>query len=162
MKTSYRYTTIKEMEACENIHDLLHEYSEESSVRGLPTPNAKAELYKSIEDTGALQTIGAFVDDKLIGFIVILSPIIPHYGALVCVVESFFVTKPYRKSGAGIRLLRMAEDFAKSKGSPGLLVSAPINGSLCDVLPHVGYTESNRVFFRKLDDDQSPLHTANE
>lgn len=152
-KVSYKFVTIDELEACANIHDLLHEYAEESAVKGLPSPNAKSELYKGLESTGALQAIGAFIDNELIGFILILSPVMAHYSALVCVVESFFVTKNKRNTGAGIKLLHYAEDFAKSKGSPGLLVSAPVNGVLCNVLPHIGYTESNRVFFKRLKDE---------
>lgn len=153
MAVTYKFITIDELEACDNIHDLLHEYAEESAVKGLPSPNAKAEIYKTLEGTGALQAIGALIDGVLIGFIVVLSPVMAHYSALVCVVESFFVTKLHRNSGAGIKLLRLAEDFAKGKGSPSLLVSAPVNGVLCEILPHVGYTESNRVFFRRLGDD---------
>jgi GNAT superfamily N-acetyltransferase len=152
MTVAYKFITIGEMEDCGNIHDLLDEYAQESAVKGLPSPNAKAELYKTLESTGALQAIGAFIDGVLVGFIVVLSPVMAHYSALVCVVESFFVTKKSRNSGAGIKLLRLAEDYARSKESPGLLVSAPVNGILCDILPHVGYTESSRVFFRSLNE----------
>jgi GNAT superfamily N-acetyltransferase len=68
---------------------------------------------------------------------------------MVGVVESFFVGKAYRKSGAGLRLLHEAEKYALKNNLPGLLVSAPFGGDLAVVLPHVGYIETNRVFFRK-------------
>jgi GNAT superfamily N-acetyltransferase len=78
----------------------------------------------------------------------VLKPVIPHYGVAIAVTESFFVGKEYRKSGAGLKLLRAAE--AHAEGAPGLLVSAPVGGTLAEVLPHLGYRETNRVFFKEL------------
>lgn len=145
-----RTVTIQELGQSPNIHDLLQEYVAESAIADLPTPNAKIEIYQEIESTGTLHVIAGFMEDKLIGFIVIMSPVLPHYGALISVVESFFVSKQYRNTGAGLRLLRGAEDHAKSKGSPGLLISAPSGGVLESVLAGIDYTETNRVYFKKL------------
>ncbi len=145
-----RDSSIAEFEAAPNIWELLQLYADESAVKGLPSPSAKAELYKQLESTGALHSIGAFLGDELVGFITVLSAKLPHYGNLVSVAESFFVTKEHRKTGAGLRLLRSAEEHAKSVGSPGLLVSAPVGGDLAEVMPGVGYTESSRVFFKAL------------
>ena len=67
----------------------------------------------------------------------------------VATTERFFV-KAHRKTGAGLRLLRAAEEKARALGSPGLLVTAPFEGDLFQVLPRVGYQETNRVFFKSL------------
>ena len=69
---------------------------------------------------------------------------------MVATTESFFVDPDKRQSGAGIKLLRIAEAVAKDLGAVGLLVSAPFGGKLADVMEKVGYTETNRVFFRGL------------
>ena len=143
-----RGTTIAEMEAAPNMTALLDEYAAESAIKGLPAPAAKAEAYKDLERVGALYAIGAFLDGLLIGYITVLTPILPHYSAIVAVTESFFVAKEHRKTGAGLKLLREAEDYAKAVGSPGLLVSAPLGGSLAEVLGGVGYAETSRVFFK--------------
>ncbi len=37
---------------------------------------------------------------------------------------------------------------ARELGTPGLLVSAPMGGSLAEVLPRRGFAETNRVFFK--------------
>lgn len=140
--------SIAEMEATSNISELLEEYAAESAIDGLPKPSAKIETYKQLERTGALHALGAFSNDLLIGYITILSPVLPHYSAVVAVAESFFVAKAHRKTGAGLKLLRDAEEYARNIGSPGLLVSAPFGGNLAEVLPHVGYSETNRVFFK--------------
>ena len=143
-----RACTISELMGVSNFNDLLEEYAEESSIPGLPKPSAKLDLYVNLETHGGMYTMCALYDGVLIGYISVLAPVLPHYSALVAVTESFFVAKEHRKTGAGIKLLRAAEDYAKSLKSPGLLVSAPFGGSLSDVLPRVGYAETNRVFFK--------------
>lgn len=100
-----------------------------------------------------LHVFSAATDFDLVGFITVLAPVLPHYGVPVAVSESFFVAKAHRKTGAGLKLLRAAEDMARSLGSPGLLVSAPFAGDLFHVLPHVGYVESSRIFFKKVRDE---------
>lgn len=131
-----------------NSKNLLDEYASESGIDGLPLPTAKGDMYNHMESTGSLHTIGAFLDEVLVGFITILTPILPHYSVLIAVTESFFVTKNNRKNGAGLKLLRTAEKYAKEKGSPGLVVSAPYGGSLAEVMSRIDYKETNRVFFK--------------
>lgn len=153
MALEIRDSNISELENAPNIHDLLLEYAAESAIKGLPHPSAKVSLYKTLEQNNSLHTIGAFLDGILIGYINILYPILPHYGAIIAVAESYFVAKEQRKTGAGLKLLRAAQEFAKTKNSPGILVSAPIGGDLAEVLPRVGYTETNRVFFMGFGDE---------
>lgn len=144
-----RKYSITELYAAENVKELFKEYEEESAIDGLPPIAAKKELYFHIESLGALNIFGAFLDNVLVGFVTVLSPIVPHYGIVVAVAESFFVAKQYRKTGAGLRLMRAAEDRAKEIGSPGILFSAPFGGQLSDVLAKKKYKETSRVFFRK-------------
>lgn len=148
-----RHCTISEMEAAPNIMALLDEYAAESSIAGLPHPSVKVETYKHLESTGAIYPIGAFIGGKLIGFVTVLSPVLPHYNVCVAVAESFFVSKEHRGSGAGLKLLHSAQERTKEVGACGLLVSAPMGGDLAEVLPRVGYTETNRVFFRSFSNE---------
>lgn len=148
MSIVIRKCTIAELESAPNISEILAEYSVESSIKGLPHPSAKVEMYKHLESIGTLITYGAFLDKELIGYITVLSPVMPHYSIIIAVTESFFVAKAHRKTGAGLKLLHEAEGYAKEVGSPGLLVSAPFGGNLAEVLPHIGYSETNRVFFK--------------
>jgi GNAT superfamily N-acetyltransferase len=127
---------------------LVDEYAAESSIEGLPHPKNKRETYEMLESVGALTVFGAYQDRHLIGFLTILLPIMPHYGEVVATTESYFVGADYRKSGAGLKLLRAAEVFAKEADAQGFLVAAPSGGRLAEVMPKLGYTESNRVFFR--------------
>lgn len=129
---------------------LAAEYAAESAIDGLPPPAAKMATYRQLERAGMLHAIAARHDDALVGFITVLAPVLPHYSVPVAVSESFFVARAHRCTGAGLRLLRAAEDKARALGSPGLLVSAPFEGNLFKVLPRVGYVETNRVFFKQV------------
>lgn len=147
--------TIADLEAASNIQNILAEYAAESSpdIEGLPRPMAKVDTYKHLETVNAIHIMGAFFDEILIGYIILIAPVMPHYSIRMAVSESFFVLKEYRKTGAGLKLLRAAEDWATGEGACGILVSSPTGGDLADVLPRVGYTETNRVFFRSLGDE---------
>lgn len=145
-----RKITISEVEENENFPNLAKEYAAESSIHGLPLPIEKIAAYRVIESTGIFQAYGAFLEEVLVGFIAVLTPIIPHYGVAITVSESFFVAKEHRKTGAGLKLLRVAHQHAIDAKSPGFLVSAPTGGDLAEVLPGLGYRETNRVFFKEI------------
>lgn len=130
---------------------LVDEYAEESSIAGMPEKNVDDAAYRSMEQLGMLHAFAAYDDEKLVGFISVLVAPIPHYSAKIGSTESFFVAKEYRKTGLGLRLLRIAEKAAKESGAVGFFVSAPYGGRLADVMPRIaGYSETNRVFFRSL------------
>lgn len=141
-------TTVAELEAAPNFGALLDEYAAESAIHGLPHPKARLELYKLMEASGMFKVFGAFIGDELVGFITVLTCILPHYSDYVSTTESFFVERAARPTGAGLSLLRKAEDYAKELSSKGLLVSAPFGSKLAEVLERTDYCETNRVFFK--------------
>lgn len=129
---------------------LAAEYKAEAAIAGLPDPDEKAASYDALEKSGFFHLYGAFLDGKVIGLVAVLAPVVPHYGAVVATAESFFVVGAHRKTGAGLKLLKAAEAQAKEAGSPGLLISAPYGGRLAQVMPRLGYRETNRVFFKEV------------
>ena len=131
---------------------LAAEYERESLIDGMPPPAPDWNAYSALEAAGLLHGFAASVDGTLVGFIAVLKAKLPRYAGPVAVTESFFVASAHRRTGAGLRLLRAAEDKARALGCPGLLVSAPSGGVLAKVLPHRGYAETNRVFFKELTD----------
>jgi GNAT superfamily N-acetyltransferase len=145
-----RPCTVAEFFSAPSASALMGEYGCEASIHGMPEPIAHRPSYEAMESAGALDVLVATVDGDLVGFLVLLTVLNPHYSQVLSVTESYFVASDHRKSGAGLELLRAAEDLARSKGSVAMLVSAPIGGRLADVMPHVGYRETNRVFFRGL------------
>lgn len=141
--------SVYDIENAPNVVGLLDEYSHECAIEGLPVPTANWPLYTKLEINGALQFLSATSNGWLIGLATVISTIVPHYAAITSVMESLFVLPEYRKTGAGLKLMRLAEKHAKEMGATGLLISAPFYGSLVNLLEKDNnYKETNRVFFR--------------
>lgn len=140
--------TVADLEAQPNFQALLDEYGRESRMAGMPEPKAKMPTYRALEKNGSLVCFGAFIDDFLCGFVTVLSYELQHYSAPASVSESIFVSEPYRKTGIGLDLIRTAKQYAKGKGSLGLLVSAPTDSALMKILEvSKDCEETNRVYF---------------
>mgnify|MGYP000226309768 CR=1 FL=1 len=145
-----RRCTIADLENAPNIDELLAEYAAEAGMLELGQAVPQWWLYRKMESTGLLHVIGAFVDDKLVGFINLVVMQRPHYEGLIASYESFFVADEYRSTGAGTGLLRTAEALSKSMGALGLFVNAAIGSRLermLDASP--AYRNTHRVFFRE-------------
>ena len=130
--------------------DIVSEYAAESAIEGLPSPVVRMDTYATLEKNGVMTVFLAFHGNNLIGFITLLFNELPHFGIKMAMSESFFVVERYRSTGAGLKLLRTAEKYAEELGSCGLLVSAPFEGKLAQVLERTDYVETNRVFFKRL------------
>lgn len=140
--------TVADIEADAQWLTLAREYSDECAILDLPTVE-KLEIYRSVEASGIFTAYKAMQDDLMIGFCAVITPVILHYGVACSMCESIFIGKAHRASGAGMQLIDRAIQHAKDAGSPGLLVTAPSNGALCKLLPHIGFNETNRVFLKE-------------
>lgn len=129
---------------------LFEAYSKESRNKDLPKHNPNWDLYHHMENSGMMRVFGAYADHSLVGFIVILLAPMPHYSHQIATVESFYVDPEYRSYGAGKRILKVAEDYAREMGSPVLYVTAPTGGRLDLAMPTLGYRPTNTIYCRKL------------
>lgn len=131
--------------------NLFVEYEKESSVLKRIPANPDVETYQALLNIGCLVCFGAYVDNKMVGFISVLSHTAPHYGVRISVTESFFVSIEYRSKGIGVKLLREAERYAKSIDSKYLMISAPVGSQLEKLMhTHKHYEPSNAIFLRSL------------
>ena len=143
--------TYAELEANSDFDALVTEYGKESCIEGMPEHNRDSAMYNTLEKAGVFQAFGAYDNDTLIGFIVVLVSNNPHYGKVIGTIESFFVSKAKRKTGAGLKLLRISEIFCKEFGAVGLFLSTPVESQLAKTMEKLSpYKETNRVFFRSL------------
>ena len=109
------------------------------------------EGYARMVDAGMLHPLGVFIDEELVGLCAVLVTPVPHFGGkVIASTETLFVAKAHRAGNVGLKLLNAAEEVAVLAGAGGLYVTAPSGGRLERLLPHVGYNETNRVFFRGL------------
>jgi GNAT superfamily N-acetyltransferase len=129
---------------------LLSDYANECSIAGMPRPIPHAGSYHALESTGAFFIFGAYIDGKLIGFMSVVMPILPHYSVRTATMESFFVSPNHRKGGTGLKLIKHVEVFSAEQGAVGLLITAPADSRLEKMLSRFDYRHTNTVFFRKL------------
>lgn len=143
-------STLAEIEASPDLPALLAEYADESANDDIGPASPQIPTYRAMEAAGLFHAFSAQLDGRLIGFMFLLLPVLPHFGKKVGVTESYFVAAEHRKTGAGLRLLQFAEKVALANGAVGILVSAPTGGRLEHVMPGIGYRETNRIFFKGL------------
>lgn len=144
-----RQISVAEAFANQAFPALCREYAAEAAIAGLPVPREKAVRIPSPGEASGSDVFclyGAFLGDELIGFVVLLTPVLPHYGAAIAVAESLFVGGAHRKTGAGMLLIRRAEKRAREVRSPGMLFSAPSGGRLSVLLPRIGYRKPTAFF----------------
>lgn len=133
-----------------NVGDLLGGYAAESANSSLGAYNPNRHAYLAMEQAGILYALCAWEDGKLIGFLVMLATVVPHYSRLAATSESFYVLPEKRSTGAGRELMKEAEKLAGELGCVGLFISAPVDSRLDLVLPRAGYKPTNNVYFKCL------------
>ena len=134
----------------EDAWELFREYANESSIREMPPFNPDVDLYIKLEQSGVLRCLGSFVDNVLVGFGILLVTQNPHYSVRIATVESVFVTKAHRDTGAGLKLIYALKRQAKEQGAVALFASAPTHSQLDRVLSTMGWAHTNQVYCRSL------------
>ena len=133
-----------------HIDSLLREYSDESRGALVPVVKTDIVLYKTLEDLGILDLIVVYDDEVIVGFISLMTTVMPHYSEKASTVESIFVLKEHRKFGTGKILVNKAESIAKSKSAKVMFMSAPKDGVLSKVVGTYGFTETNTTYTKKI------------
>jgi GNAT superfamily N-acetyltransferase len=146
--TTIRRVSYSEIFGAPNGQKLIDEYAAECSV---PDADPQIGMYAAMEQSGALQCFGAYLDGRLIGFATVLKAVMPHHGKRVATLESLFVSPSDRDSGAGNDLLSAAEQFAAVSACEALLCTARIGSTLEKVLSRrVGCNATHTGFTRWL------------
>jgi len=127
---------------------LLQLYAAECAIDDMPRPVPHVMSYKALEASGALHAFAAYVDGKMVGFIAVIIPILPHYSVKTAATESFFVDPEHRSGGLGLKIIAYIERYAKEQGAAGLLISAPAGSRLEKMMSRFDYKHTNTVFFR--------------
>lgn len=150
MEPTIRTITVDEAFDSPMFATLCDEYRAEA----LRNPDLQGALpnregYAQLVAAGIMVPLGVFLGDELIGLCaVLLTPVLHFGGKILASTETLFVAAAHRTNGTGRKLLKAAETVAKEAGAGGLYVTAPTGGRLERLLPHVGYHDTNRIFFR--------------
>jgi GNAT superfamily N-acetyltransferase len=130
---------------------LIEEYAGECSIPEIGPINPQPDIYAAMEKSGMMRCFGAFHADRLAGFAVVLTPILPHYGRKVATLESLFISAQHRQTALGLSLMTAVERYAKDAGCTAILYSAPSGGQLeCLLERSRHYRRTNAVFCRSV------------
>jgi GNAT superfamily N-acetyltransferase len=140
-----------ELDCLPEFQSMYQEYALESGIEEMLPAKTNLNVYVTLSESGALTTLVAYDDELLVGYAnFIMTPNL-HYSKTIAVTESFFVKADYRKTGAGMFLLKEMERLAKENSAVAFLVSAPTGSKLSDVMgKSKSYRETNKVFFKSL------------
>lgn len=131
-----------------NSPTLFKEYAAECMVDDYAP---QRNMYEAMSKSEILHCFGCHIADELIGFISIITSVMPHNGKKLSTIESVFVTSTQRDSGAGEALLLEAERFSKESGSVALTCSPRIGSRLEKVLMRrSGYNPTHTIFTKWL------------
>ena len=131
-----------------NSAELLDAYAKDCVM---PDYNPQRQIYQAMEKSGALYCFGAYVDDVLIGFVSVVTGVMPHNGKREATIESLFVLPSHRATGAASELMTTVEKVSAVTGCVALLYTARAGSPLEVVLSRrPGCKESHTMFTRWL------------
>jgi GNAT superfamily N-acetyltransferase len=131
-----------------NAQELISAYAAECLI---PDAQPQHQTYTALEQSGAFQGFGAYAGDDLVGFVTVVSSVMPHNGKRAATVESVYVSPSHRGSSAGNALLSAAEQYAAESGCVVILYTARVDSPFETVLSRrSGCKESHTVFSRWL------------
>lgn len=148
-----RRTTIEEIRNADTVDEIVAGYAE-GALEGIPSNGPLWEFYQTLERLGGFYPIGAYMDGKLIGVLFYFINPSLHYGSVICVIETIYVLPEYRKTGAGLKLLRFVEEDAPGKGAVAMMATAPVDSAFSKVLTGLKYTLASQFFYRCLKQEE--------
>lgn len=149
------YTIVEELisEKIETIlPDLLNEHWEEVALnKQLMVLKPDVEKYKILDKMGMLMALCAYVGDTIVGYSVsIITPHLHYSDLLICQNDVIFVSKEYRNTPLGIRLIKKTEECAREKGVHMMLWHAKENSQFSTILYKKGYGVQDIIYSKKL------------
>lgn len=132
-------TCVAELYGDPNFYSMVTEYSLHSNHL-FPAATFRKADYEHAEKAGVLTAWRVMSDGVLCGFMSMVSAPSLHFGVTMGVVESLFVMKNYRMTGAGKELVITAKKFAKMRGLSPLVIQCPWGAKLARLLENEGFT----------------------
>lgn len=132
--------------------ELLEEHWEELvKKKHLLKVNPDLEVYNQLESSGKLLTLVAYVGNRLVGYSVnILNNHLHYKDVLVCMNDLLFVSKDYRTTPLGLKLIKLTEKAAKDKGVQIMTWHTKPNTPLDKILPRLGNSLHEHIYTKEL------------
>jgi len=96
----------------------IEHWQEVAEATGVPKPSLDIEYLEQAEESGSMFTVGAFINEVLIGYSVNSIGKTFNFDTLTIMDnEGIFIKKQYRDMLGGIRLIEESEKLAKERGA---------------------------------------------
>lgn len=143
-----KHISVAKIQAASNIGELLDAYAQESALAVMPEPMLDWDIYEALEESGGIIAHGAYVDDTLVGFMVIMMCYAAQYSADIGNTMLLFVLPEHRRFGTGKKLVDSVAEAAFTHGMAALAIGAPSDSRLAKAAESMGFKETNRVYLR--------------
>lgn len=132
--------------------ELIQEHWEESAKnKELMILKPRYDVYRDLDNKGALINLFAFVDGKVVGYSVNILSNHLHYADLSTAMNDIiFISKPYRDTPLGLRLIHETEKACKEAGVKLMLWHAKEDSALAKILPRRKCKVQDIVFSKQL------------
>jgi len=133
---------------------MMGEQLAEAHYKEVPYGQAKLALdmdyqkYQLLEDSGYLLILAALEQNKVVGYIVVVTnPMLHHKDKYMAITDSFYVDPAYRNSGIFKELLEEAARLCKEAGVVSFRVGVNMNNPAPEkILQQLGYREAERLY----------------
>lgn len=113
--------------------------------------NVAEDLFISLEQQGSLLSLGAFVDEKLIGYSINIFNIDPHdKEKILCINDALYVVPLFRNGSTGIKLIKETEKVAKESGAYATIWHAKPDSSLNKLLIKLDYKIKDFLYMKEV------------
>lgn len=132
-------------------HLFSEHWEEVARNKDLMVLNPDAVRYQALEATGAFFGLGAFADDRLVGYSGnFIGPHLHYSDLRYCNNDVLFVAHAHRASPLGLRLIRETVAEAQRRGARMMLWHGKMDTPLADLLPKLDYQVQDVIYSRQL------------
>lgn len=104
--------------------ELIEGYRQECAKPPFDKSTPNQEAYLALDKAGLIDMGVMTESGEPIGFVLIVTSMLPHFSMVCSTVESLYLKPEKRQGFAGVRLLNWAKRAAKARGSVGLNLTA--------------------------------------
>jgi GNAT superfamily N-acetyltransferase len=132
-------------------HLMIEHWEEVAKDTGVPKPSMDGEYLASMEAAGMLFTVGAFVNEELVGYSMNSIGSTINFDTLIVMEnQGIFIKKQYRGSLAGIRLIKESERIGKERGASICKWHTYMNTRADKLFDSLGYKAYDILYTKEL------------
>jgi GNAT superfamily N-acetyltransferase len=133
---------------------LLEDHWEEIALnKGKIALNPDWDAYEALELSGKLKIFTARVNDRMIGyFVVLVGPNLHYKDHIFAVNDILYLDKIYRRGRTGIKLIKFAEQCLKEDGVSVLNINTKAHKPFDSLMEYLGFNLIERVYSKYIGD----------